>query len=393
MMNPSKLVTLLAMLTVVVPCFAAVEATNADSRKLRGKGAKSSKDSKGGKSSKDGKSSKGSKSGGLQSSSDPPAMAMDGAYVKFAATCPQPDGETLCTMEYRPVLCSDTMGEESCMYSNLCVGKSAGWLKDQCKEPTCPKKVAARCTKEKKPLICGANLDLSCYYDNKCLAEAHGWSVKQECDGSCPTNPQKSVCPAVFEPVTCGTAGCSYSNECVARSYRWDFGKDCTKDEISENNVPNIDAEKEATCPPPDEDTVCTMEYRPILCGATMGEESCMYSNLCVGESAGWVKDQCKEPTCPKKKMVSCTKERKPLTCGANLDLSCHYDNECLAEAHGWIVKQECDNSCPSGPQKVDCIEVYDPVTCGTVGCSYSNECVAGSYGWDFGKDCTKDNP
>eukprot|EP00978_Attheya_sp_CCMP212_P000312 scaffold627_cov55-Attheya_sp.AAC.2 len=137
---------------------------------------------------------------------------------------------------------------------------------------------------------------------------------------------------------------------------------------------------------------MCTEEYMPVLCGDTIGE-SCLYSNLCVGKSAGWARDQCKRPTCPKNKMAPCTKERRPMKCGANLALACDYDNECLAKAHGWNVQQDCDNSCNSVPKKAICMALYDPVTCGTAGCSYSNRCVAGTYGWDSEKDCTQDKP
>ncbi len=128
----------------------------------------------------------------------------------------------------------------------------------------------------------------------------------------CP-EPGDTICTLEYLPVLC-TGDCEYSNQCVATSADPTF----TAETCELVNPP------ESICPVPGNEIICTKEYVPVLCPG-----DCEYSNQCIATSANpaFTADTCElvEPECPLSTGI-CTQEFAPVNCSG-----CQYSNQCIA--------------------------------------------------------------
>ena len=257
-------------------------------------------------------------------------------------------------------------------------------------------------------------------------------------DMVCPV-PESRRCTRQRRPVICGEMDCEYSNPCVARAAGYRF-KECIRkadlDDLEVMNAPLFSGNRvEQECKRPEPGRVCFQVYEPVRCGA---EEQCDYTNMCEAVASGYSKEECVavdylgdrnqyvpvvletqssssvnslrvgRPTSTAARMgceqpdALCTRQYQPVLCGhADTEDKCEYNNVCIANAAGYF-NEECvyieaedeqqsasvirkeplplENMCPFSSADWICPRKYAPVRCGEQGCWYSNMCVAAEF-------------
>jgi hypothetical protein len=267
--------------------------------------------------------------------------------------------------------------------------------------PPCPVPTSGLCTEEYSPVECGAN---SCFYSNQCQALRANFSagacavvataevIEEPAASSCPSPSPAFTCPNDYSPVTCGKDSCMYDNICLA------LASNFTEVECEEASTPpNVIGEPAASsCPTPSPAVTCPNDYNPVTCG----ENSCMYSNICLALASNFTELECEkaskppevigEPeasSCPTPSPAwTCPNDFTPVECGED---SCVYGNLCLALASNYaevecesftppeVIGEPVTSICPSPAPNATCPDDYSPVECGEDSCLYDNLCLA----------------
>jgi len=189
------------------------------------------------------------------------------------------------------------------------------------------------------------------------------------------------LCPAVYEPVSCGAAGDDFSNLCEAERDGY-YPHHCTR----------LGSHTGGHNP-----TSCGFVYEPVIC------DGYQYSNFCLAGIAGYADYQCLleggEVT------HSCPTVHDPVCCEGQ-----QFSNQCFADSAGYGPSTS--NLCSIGecrvvvvvpvqpvrpvnpvrpivePVFVGCDQIYDPVCC--EGYDFANFCEAEQVNpGDNGRSCT----